>query len=124
MEGALTLLVFFTFLFAILEFGRAYNIYQVLTDAAREGARYSVAPYTQTSTLPSIADVQARVNTFLNSANVTGATVDVSQTVSQTINGNPIVFTQVQVQAPYQFLFFRFATLNLKTKVVMRNETN
>ena len=37
-ESAVTLIVLFMLLFAILEFGRAYKTYQVLTDAAREGA--------------------------------------------------------------------------------------
>ncbi len=126
LEAAITFLLFFTLLMAVFEFGRIYNMYQVLTDAAREGARYSVAPYTQTSTLPSTTDVTAKVTGFLDSAKISGTDVkvDVNQALSRVVNGRTIYFTQVNVQAPYSFYFFKFGTLTLKTKVEMRNETN
>ncbi len=123
-EAAVVLLLLFTFILASLEFGRAYNIYQVMTDAAREGARFSVAPYTQTSTLPNSSAVSAKVNAFLSSANVRGATVTVNQSVSQTYNAVPLTFTRVDVAAPYTFLFFKFGTVTMTTRAVMRNETN
>lgn len=128
LESALTMLVFFMLLLGIFEFGRAYNMYQVMTDAAREGARFSVAPYTQTSTLPSTTDVSDKVTSFLNTANIKGpdVKVDVNQSLTRVVNGRTIYFTQVNVQAPFTFysVFSRFGTLTLKTKVEMRNETN
>jgi hypothetical protein len=136
-EAALTLLVFFTFLFAILEFGRAYNIYHLVTNAAREGARFGVAPCAATAgaslcspgALPSSDTVQAQVCDFLQSgaiacgANPGQASVSVNQNFVSTINGVPVQETQVTVSAPYSFVFFPFGQINLSSQAVMRNET-
>jgi hypothetical protein len=82
-EGAVIMLVFFGFLFAVLEFGRAYNMYQVLTNAAREGARFAVAPCSvnavscpyavpagMTVGIPTPADIQTQANQYLASNNI------------------------------------------------------
>ena len=122
-EAAVVLPVFFLLVLGIIEFARAYNIHQTLTNASREGARYSVAPMAGTATLPSTAQVTDRVNTFLASDGVTG-TVNINQTISRTVNGIALVYTQVDVTAPYKFLFFPFGTITLGAHSVMRNETN
>ena len=146
-EAALTTGVLFLFLFAILQFGRAYNIYQTLTNAAREGARYSVAPDPNNAYLvPSAGQVQNQVQAFMAAANVGGSTVTVScvyapgspapdlancpsgaaqasdPTLEPDSGSNPI-YTEVQVTAPYQFLVLPFS-VNLSSKAVMRNENN
>jgi Flp pilus assembly protein TadG len=78
LEAAITSIVLFFFLFAILQFGRAYNIYQTITDAAREGARYSVAPDPNNAyVVPSASQIQNRVQGFMATANVQGSTVKV-----------------------------------------------
>ena len=124
-EAALTILLFFTLIFSILEFGRAYNIYQLATNAAREGSRFSVAPFPGTSTLPTAGDVETHVRDFLASANVSGASVTVNQTaVGSTVNGIALISTEVDVQAPYSFIFFPFGTIQMNAKAVMRNETD
>ena len=127
-EAALTLLVLLMFLDAVLEFGRAYNVYEVMTNAAREGARYAVAPAPNTTTLPTTTQVQSQVNSFLASAGVSGATVAVN-TTTQTVNNALLTYTSVQVTAPYSFfvpqlLGVRNGTVNLSTSAQMRNETN
>jgi Flp pilus assembly protein TadG len=43
-EAALVMVYLFTLLIGIVWLGRAYNIYATMTRAAREGARYAVAP--------------------------------------------------------------------------------
>jgi Flp pilus assembly protein TadG len=124
-EAAVTTMLLFTFLFGILEFGRAYNIKQMLTNAAREGARFSVAPYPGVSTLPTSGDVSTHVKDFLAKANVTGATVSVNQSQNGTnVNSVPMVATEVDVTAPYKFLFFPFGTIQMNSKAVMRNEND
>jgi len=124
-EAALTILLFFTLIFSILEFGRAYNVYQLATNAAREGSRFSVAPFPGTSTLPTAGDVETHVRDFLASANVSGASVVVNQTANGTnVNGIVQVSTEVDVQAPYKFIFFPFGTIQMNSKAVMRNETD
>ena len=43
-EAAITIPILLLIAVGIFEFGRAYQFWQVLTNAAREGARYSVTP--------------------------------------------------------------------------------
>lgn len=131
-EGAIVLLLFITFLFAVMEFGRAYNLYQVGTNAAREGARFAVAPCSMLPSncpygpgnLPTAGDITTQVNTYLNTANVQGATVNVDAATQETINSRTVTMTRVRVTVPYTFLFFKFGTVNLNTQAVMRNEND
>ncbi len=129
-EAAFTLLILLLFLDAILEFGRAYNVYHIMTNAAREGARYAVAPAPGTSTLPTTAQVQSWVTTFLASGGVNGATVSVNPT-TQTVSGISLNYTSVQVTAPYSFIVPQllfgsntYGTITLSTTSSMRDETN
>jgi len=137
LEMALVLPILFMVLFGILEFGRAYNMFQAVTDAAREGARYSVAPIASglpnAGTLPDPAtQVIPYVQYFLQGDGITvpDGNIVVLQTCSGTaacpaVNGVAgLQYTQVTVTAPYQFIYFPFGTLNIKSQSVMRNETN
>jgi Flp pilus assembly protein TadG len=146
-ESALTLIVLFMLLFATLEFGRAYKTYQVLTDAAREGARYAVAPDPSTGyNPPTVLEVQSKVGDFLVSGSVRGTTITVDEcvfapspppdssvcpagappitdnTLEAGNNLNP-AYTRVQVTAPFSFMFFPYS-VNMSTKAIMRNENN
>jgi hypothetical protein len=149
-EAALTMLVFFTFLFGILEFGRAYNIYQAVTSAAREGARFAVAPCAYLPTtpacpygagvLPTKTDITTQVTNYLQAANIpaVSATVNICQGPTDTscpasttmpnpcitVNGINTCYTVVDVAAPYRFLFFKFGTISIRSESSMRNETN
>src|SRR5712692_9429698 len=81
LETALTLPLLLLVSVSIFEFGRAYQHWQVLTNAAREGARIAVLPNTTT------AAVQARVRAYIASGQLqnsatTEVLVDGSQTVS------------------------------------------
>ncbi|MFB3916599.1 MAG: TadE/TadG family type IV pilus assembly protein [Terriglobales bacterium] len=98
-EAALVLILLFTFLMGIIEFGRCYNIYQNVTNAAREGARYAVAPCSAMSGAscpgsfvvpagwsigtPSESDIQAKVQTYLASNGVNNATTYVCSYANQ-----------------------------------------
>ncbi len=124
LEAAITLMLFFTLIFGVLEFGRAYNLYQTITNAAREGARFSVAPFPGTSNLPTIPNVEARVQQYLDSVGARNTTVTVSQNATGTVNGINVVYTNVQVRAPYTFLFFPFGSVTMQTTAQMRNETS
>lgn len=123
-EAAVCLPILFLIAMAIVEFGRAYNISQALTNAAREGARYSVAPLSGSSTLPSTSDVTSVVQGVLTANAIHDGSVSVNQTVPRTVNGVSLIYTQVDVSAPYQFLFFPKGTITLQAHAVMRNETN
>ncbi|HUR37733.1 MAG TPA: TadE/TadG family type IV pilus assembly protein [Terriglobales bacterium] len=125
LEVAISIMLLFTLLIACIEFGRAYNIYQTVTNAAREGARYSVAPLPGTTELPNQSQVDDWVKKFLNGANISGATVSINQTLpGPQVGGVDTVYSEVAVSAPYQFFFFPFGTVSLTSQARMRNETN
>jgi Flp pilus assembly protein TadG len=149
-EAAITLMVLFTLLFAVLEFGRAFNIYQIMTNAAREGARYAVAPDPGNSyQLPTPANVAARVCGYLQSGNVypTGGStcsLGVGGPTCSPAGGGPIPaaatagvyvqncvkpvygintnFTEVDIKVPFRFFVLPF-TVNMTTRAEMRNES-
>src|SRR5262245_43843793 len=127
-EAAIILLAFFMFVFGIFEAGRFLNTRQVLTNAAREGARLAVAPLSGTNTLPSTAEIQTRVDDFLASANITGATTTVDPAVSVVTGSVTTVYTRVQVQKVYDVvsvpLFFNMLQVTLTGEALMRNETS
>jgi Flp pilus assembly protein TadG len=136
LETALVLPILFAVIFGILEFGRAYNIYQTVTNAAREGARYSVAPFAAgTANAGSLPDASTQViplvQHFLRADGilVPDANIAVVQNCSgtaacPTVNGIALLYTQVTVTAPYTFAYFPFGTLNISSRAVMRNEND
>ncbi len=71
-EFAFIAIPFLFLVFTMFEFGRYIMIYQILTDASREGARRAVVE----SATP--ADVLQRVQDLLDDATLQGATVTVT----------------------------------------------
>jgi Flp pilus assembly protein TadG len=123
-ESALTLLALFTLLFAIAEFSRAYHMYQVLVNAAREGSRFAVAPDPATAVLPSTTAIQERVQLFLTSGGIRNPTVTVDAAKEMQVNGINTRFTEIEVAAPFDPFFFPFDTVTISARAEMRNETN
>jgi Flp pilus assembly protein TadG len=129
-EAAFTTLILFMFVMGILEFGRIYNLYQIATNAAREGARYAVAPFQGTSGLPVSSAVQAVANGFLNSGNACPAHNCVAvYPATEVVDGQIFKLTKVTVTVPYTFITpklfgFTNTTVNLTTSAMMRNENN
>ena len=100
-ETALILPLLLLLCVGIFEFGRAYQTWEVLTNAAREGARVAILPNTTT------ADATARVREFLQ---VGGLAYDASvgvavtnTTVSMGAAGNAAGF-KVTVTYPFTFM--------------------
>jgi Flp pilus assembly protein TadG len=73
-EFALVLPLILLFIAAILEFARAWNIKQAVTDAAREGARYTVVM----DQAVTIADVEAKVEERLALASIEDSDIVIS----------------------------------------------
>jgi Flp pilus assembly protein TadG len=87
-EFAIVAPLFFLLFFGMLEFGRMMMVQQVLTSAAREGAR--VGTFNGRTT----AQVTSAVNGYLAGASVTGASVTVSPDLpSSAPQGTPITVT-------------------------------
>jgi len=61
LETAMTLPLLLLVSVSIFEFGRAYQTWQVLTNAAREGARVAVLPNA------TVSDAQTRVSAYMTS---------------------------------------------------------
>src|SRR2546425_10015672 len=72
LEAALTLLALCVVLFAVIESSRFLGVYQIVTDAAVEGARFAITPLSGTSTLPSQAEIidkwKQKIQTGTNTA--------------------------------------------------------
>jgi Flp pilus assembly protein TadG len=136
-ETAVVITLFFTLVFATIEFGCAYNMYHAITNAARAGARYSVAPcsYDPSSCntvapgqMVDEASVENVVKQWLVSANIDPSSpnvvISVQQSETVTVNNVKLGYTRVHVEAPYSFFFLPFNPVTLKTDAVMRNENN
>jgi Flp pilus assembly protein TadG len=71
-EFALVLPLVLLFIAGVVEMGRAWNIKQVVTDAAREGARLTVV---QDEDIPDLAAVQAKIEERLALGGVSGSEI-------------------------------------------------
>ena len=133
LEAALTLPLLLIVSVGIFEFGRGYQTWQVLTNAAREGARVAVLPGTTGS-----AEVETRVRQYMASgqlADAAGATVTVDSTVDISFGAGTAKSSVVTVRYPFRFmvlqpvasLLVRGSTLgapiNITASSQMRNES-
>jgi Flp pilus assembly protein TadG len=102
LETAMTLPLLLIVSVGIFEFGRAFQTLQVLTNAAREGARLAVLPN------PVAGAVDARVRSYLASgqlANTAGATIVVNPVSTVPIGGGATASASVvTVNYPFQFM--------------------
>jgi Flp pilus assembly protein TadG len=81
---------------AIIDFGFVFRSWEVVTNAAREGARVGVLPsYSCTDGLA--GDVEPRVNDYLAAAGISGATIDVA---TQTVGGFTSCDVVVSISQP------------------------
>jgi len=119
-EFAVVAPVFFLFIFGMFEFGRVVMVQQFLTNATREGARVGILDNSTTS------EVTTAVNTYLNSANIQGATITVTPNPPSTATyGSPVT---VSVSVPFSKVSWLPSPMFLSGKTltassVMRRET-
>jgi len=101
-ETALALPLLLIVSVGIFEFGRAYQTWQVVTNAAREGARMSILPNAAS------ADVQDRVRQYLTDGalpSAANATITVNPAASMTLgSGATVNSSVVTVGYPFQFM--------------------
>ena len=121
-EFALVLPLFLLLLVGMVEFARAWNIYQVMTDAARQGARLAVLAD------PAITEDSVR-SMIANSLAVGALDPDEVTVTLLGIGGDPGTSTEVQLSYPYDFFFLGRLSdgetgglIDLSTAVVMRHE--
>jgi Flp pilus assembly protein TadG len=131
-EAAITIPMLLLVAVGIFEFGRAYQTWQILTNAAREGARMAVLPD------PTPGIVETRVREYMAAGQLSEygtATVDVNRSASLTVNGGAVSASQVSIDYPFTFIVLQpvarlvAPTTSLGGAVVMhaqalmRNET-
>jgi Flp pilus assembly protein TadG len=113
LEVALTLPLILLVSISIFEFGRAYQTMQVLTNAAREGARIAVLPSQPTGA------VQQRVDTYLTAGQLLANTATVVVTATQIPMGaGTTPGSKVTVNYPFSFM-----VLQPVARLVVRNST-
>lgn len=126
-EFALVLPLLLAVVIGIFEFGRAWNVYQVLTNAAREGARRAVVPTTANED-----EVRTVIDSYLGNAALDEALTEVDIDGFRAGTGTPVT---VQVSYQYEFEFLGPivgflgdgggslpGSITLSTTAVMRNE--
>ena len=127
-EFALIMPILFLLIAGILGFGRAYNIQQVVVDAAREGARAAVVQNDATAdSTTGVAYVKGLVNKRLANIAVDTTTATVNFAGKWRSTGDSM---QVTVSVPYQLpllsVLMSWATgtpnFNLHSTTTMRNE--
>ncbi len=126
-ESAITLLGFLVLLFGMMEGSRFLNVQQVLTDAAREGARVAVAPGSGTDTLASEEEIRSVTQAFLDSANLRDTTISVERPVSIVTGSITTQYTRVRVTVNYRVMtlpMFSGLQTTLAGEALMRNETS
>lgn len=74
-EFALILPLILFFIAGVVEMGRAWNIKQAVTDAAREGARYTVV---KDDAVPTLDDVETKIEQRLALVGITESTIGFS----------------------------------------------
>ena len=130
-ESAMVLPILLLISAGIFEFGRAYQTWQVLTNAAREGARVAVLPNGAPAT------AEARVRQYMQDGQLSKsatAAVSVDRAVAITVNGAPQTASQVVIDYPFDFIVLQpvaqlvvtgtstGSSLTMRATALMRNE--
>ena len=128
LETAITIPIILLISVGIFEFGRAYQTWQVLTNAAREGARISVlADKTE-------ADVTSAVRGYLQAGGLPGyATAGI--VIERTVPLGTNTGSKITVNYPFQFMVLNGVAklvttgstagkpLTMQSVAIMRNES-
>ena len=130
-EAAMVVPILLLISAGIFEFGRAYQTWQVLTNAAREGARVAVLPNGAPAT------AATRVRQYMQDGQLPDfatATVSVDRAVAITVNGAPQTASQIVIGYPFDFIVLQpiarlvvagtttGSSLTMQASALMRNE--
>ena len=130
-ETAIVIPILLVLMVGIFEVGRAYETWQVLTNAAREGARMSVTPSSVEATTTALIRKYMADGQLTKSAT---ATVVVNKGASISVNGTAVSASAVTVDYPFEFIMLQpivrlvapgatvGGPLTMRTTAIMRNE--
>ena len=132
LEMALALPMMLLVAAGIFEFGRAYQTWQIITNAAREGARIAVLPGT-TDTM-----VSDRVKTYMSDGQLSdsaAATVAIQRDATIAMGAGTATASKITISYPFTFVVLQpisklinpsstlGAPLTMSVSALMRNET-
>jgi Flp pilus assembly protein TadG len=121
-EFALILPLLLLLVAGIIEFGRAWNIKQAVTDAAREGARYAVV---QDDAVPDSFAVKTKIEERLALASIETSTISFSGPWRTA--GEMTVTVSTQYRMGFVGVLMQWlggsSTITIATQATMRNET-
>ena len=132
LEAAITIPMLLLVSVGIFEFGRAYQTWQILTNAAREGARMAVLSDT------SNGDINARVTQYMTDGQLSAAnsaTIGVNRSAVLDVNGRSVSASDVTIDYPFSFIVLQpvarlvapttslGGAVVMHAEAVMRNET-
>lgn len=132
LETAMTLPLLLLVSVGIFEFGRAYQTWQILTNAAREGARIAVLPDS------SNGDINTRVTQYMTDGQLSAAnraTIGVNRSAVIDVNGRSVSASDVSIDYPFSFIVLQpvarlvapttslGGAVVMHAEAVMRNET-
>jgi Flp pilus assembly protein TadG len=132
LEVALTLPLVLLVSVSIFEFGRAFQTWQILTNAAREGARVAVLPG------DGAALAEQRVRDYMQAGQLTGydtAPVSVDSSATIPMGGDTVSASVVTVSYPFSFVVLNpvaslvvpgstlGAPITITASAAMRNES-
>jgi len=103
-EAAIIVPLVLLIMVGIFEVGRAYQTYQVLTNAAREGARASVVPTGDVKT------VEAIVQQYMDDGQVprkSQTTISVNRSAAMQVNGQNVGASLVTIDYPFDFIMLQ-----------------
>ena len=103
-EAALTIPILLLLTVGIFEVGRAYQTWQVLTNAAREGARMAVTP---NSALGVVSGLVHRYMADGQLSEEAAAAVTVNQGATIVVNGSTVGASLVTVDYPFKFIMLQ-----------------
>jgi Flp pilus assembly protein TadG len=130
-ETAITIPILLVLMVGIFEVGRAYQTWQVLTNAAREGARMSITP----GGTPAMTT--ALIRQYMNDgalSNYATAAVNVNKGSSINVAGTAVSASLVTVDYPFSFIMLQPVVrlvapgatvggpLTMRATAIMRNE--
>ena len=100
-ETAISIPILLLISVGIFEFGRAFQTWQVVTNAAREGARVSVLPN------GGPGPVEARVRQYMQDGQLSQfavAGVTVNRAANLMVNGTPQTASEIVIDYPFGFI--------------------
>jgi Flp pilus assembly protein TadG len=122
-EFALVLPLILLFIAGIVEMGRAWNIKQAVTDAAREGARYAVV---QDDAIGSEDDVKAKIEERLALASIESSTIEFAGPFHDPSGGEITVTVSTQHQMGLIGALLEWgggpSVVTISTQATMRSE--